>query len=140
MLKTCFSFYVNIVFSLFQPCDMWCFFIKEMEQLQWATKSPLIHRLLAHSASKWVLLSRNKNLPSSLGFHLFMSWLFWTNHKKFNKIKVSFCVRGEKIVHSGKFYIYWAINLVFVCYLFCSFLHTPIAYLWIVNCVFWQIK
>ena len=54
-------------FSLFSlACDMWCFFIKEMEQLQWATKSPLIHRLLVRSPSKWVLLCRKKNLDRSL--------------------------------------------------------------------------
>ena len=62
-------------FPLFyRACDMWCFFITEMEQLHWATKSPLIHRLLARSPSKWVLLGRNKNMPVSLFLYL---WSFF---------------------------------------------------------------
>ena len=67
-------------FPLFyRACDMWCFFITEMEQLHWATKSPLIHRLLARSPSKWVLLGRNKNMPVSLFLYLWsFFWdLFW---------------------------------------------------------------
>ena len=77
-------------FPLFyRACDMWCFFITEMEQLHWATKSPLIHRLLARSPSKWVLLGRNKNMPVSLflylwsfflGFVLVLCFLAWYHY------------------------------------------------------------
>ena len=74
---------------------MWCFFIKEMEQLQWATKSPLIHRLLVRSPSKWVLLCRKKT---------WIKVFFFFQHYMPSSTK-NLCLPGVFI------WIYWIIQL-----------------------------